>query len=273
MIFKEIFSFFSYEFVRNAFFVGLLISLSFSFLSPFLVLKNCSLLGHSLSDVGLATFALASLVNISPVFLSIPFMVLISFFVFYFGNRNKSDGSSLLAIFSTAAVAFGIIVTSFNKGFNSNFYSYIFGSVFSVQKGDLAWSLILTTFVILSFFIFYNKFFIIMFDETFAKSRGFNVLFYKFFISVLISITAVLGIKMVGSLLISSFMIFPAIISKKVAKSFKQLLFYCAIFSTVSFIFGFFLSLVFNVPTGAGIVLISVFLLVFSKLFALKFSN
>ena len=270
MFFKEIAALFSYEFVRNAFFVGILVSISFSFLSPFLVLKNCSLLGHSLSDVGFATFAVASALNLSSMFLSIPIMVLVSFFIIYFGSKKKNEGSSLIAIFSTAAAAVGITVTSLKKGVNTNIYSYMFGSVFSVNKKDLLLSLVLVTVVFLAFFIFYNKFFLIMFDEDFAKSKGFNVVFYKFLISILISITTVLGIKMVGSLLVSSFMIFPVLISKKIAKSFKKILVYSAVFSVISFVVGLLFSLVFSFPTGAGIVLTNVFLLILLELLTLN---
>ena len=266
MFFEEISTFFSYEFVRNAFFIGILISISFSFLSPFLVLKNCSLLGHSLSDIGFATFAIASVLNSSPIFFSIPIMILASFFIIYFGSGKKGDGSSLIAAFSTVSVALGIMITSLNNGFNNSIYNYMFGSVFSVKKEDLLVSLVLTTIVFLTLVVFYNKFFLIMFDEDFAKAKGFNVAFYKFLISVLISITTVLGIKMVGSLLVSSFMVFPVLISKKMAKSFKSILVYSALFSVLSFVVGFFLSLIFSFPTGAGIVLTSVFLLMFFSL-------
>ncbi len=256
----SIFSLFSYSFVRNAFFVGILISFSFSFLSSFLVLKNCSLLGHGLSDVGFATFAIASALGASPVFVAVPAMILVSFFIFCFSQGKKNEGSTLIAIFSTTAMALGIVTASLNGGFNSGLYNYMFGSVFSLQYDDVVLSLILTTVVILVFLLFYSRIFLVMFDEDFAKARGFNVNFYKFLMSALVAVVTVLGIKMVGTLLVSSLMVFPAAISNRIAKSFKQLTFYSALFSCLSFIVGMLVSLGLGVPTGAAIVIINVIL-------------
>ncbi len=258
---------FSYSFVKNALFVGILVSVSFSFLSSFLVLKNCSLLGHGLSDVGFATFSVASVLGVAPIFVSVPVMILVSFFIFCFSQGKSNEGGTLVAVVSTSAVAVGIILSSLNKGFNSNLYNYMFGSVFSLQKRELIFSLFIATAVLLVFFLFYDRIFLVMFDEDFAKARGFNVNFYKFLMSTLVAFVTVLGIKMVGTLLVSSLMVFPAAISRCIARSFRQMTVYSALFSVLCFVLGLLFSLVFSVPTGASVIIINVIFFIFAHVY------
>ena len=260
MIFESLANLFSYEFIRNAFFAGIFISLGFSILSPILLIKGCTLLGHGLSDVGFATFSIASILSLSPIFVSMPLMMIVSFLIICFSHNRKYNASSLIAVFSTAALAIGITVASLNKGINSTIYSYMFGSIFSVSKKDLILSIVVNSIAVLIFILFYNKFFLISIDEDFAKSRGFKVIFYKLLISLLIASVTVLGIKLVGTLLVSSFMLFPALISKKMASSFKSLVLFSFVFSVLSFTSGMLTSFIFNIPTGASIVFVNVVL-------------
>lgn len=263
MGFENLFNLFTYEFIRNAFLAGIFISLGFSVLSSLLFVKDCTLLGHGLSDIGFATFSVASALNASPVFVSIPLMVLITFFIICFSQSRKYSASSLIAVFSTLALAIGIAVASLNKGINSNVYSYMFGSIFSVSTKDLIFSIVVNSFAVLVFSLFYNKILLIFLDEDFAKSRGFNIIFYRFLMSLLIASVTVLGIKMVGTLLVSSFMVFPALISKKMSNSFKGLVILSFVFSILSFTAGMLISFILNIPTGASIVFVNVILVIF----------
>lgn len=268
MIFENLNNLFSFEFVRNAFIAGIFVSIGFSALSFLLFLKDCTLLGHGLSDVGFATFAVASALNVSPLFVSIPVMVVVSFFIICFSQSKKYSGSALIAVFSTTALAIGITIAALNKGINSSsVYSYMFGSIFSITKNDLITATVLNSLVILVFILFYNKMLLTLLDEDFAKSKGLNVIFYKFLVASLTAVVTILGIKMVGTLLVSSLMVFPCIISKKIARSSKMLVVFSLVFSVLSFIFGIFLSFTLNIPAGASIVFVNVaFMVVFSLL-------
>ena len=262
MIFENLFNLFTYEFIRNAFLAGIFISLGFSVLSSLLFVKDCTLLGHGLSDIGFATFSVASALNASPFFVSIPLMVIVTFFIICFSQNRNYSASSVIAVLSTLALAVGITVASLNKGINSNIYSYMFGSIFSVSTKDLIFSIVVNSVAVLVFSLFYNKILLISLDKDFAKSRGFNITFYRLLMALLIASVTVLGIKMVGTLLVSSFMVFPALISKKVSSSFKRLVVLSFIFSILSFTAGILISFILNIPTGASIVFVNVTLVV-----------
>ena len=138
----------------------------------------------------------------------------------------------------------------------------MFGSIFSVSTKDLIFSIVVNSVAVLVFSLFYNKILLISLDKDFAKSRGFNITFYRLLMALLIASVTVLGIKMVGTLLVSSFMVFPALISKKVSSSFKRLVVLSFIFSILSFTAGILISFILNIPTGASIVFVNVTLVV-----------
>ena len=175
----------------------------------------------------------------------------------------KSDAA--IAAVSASALAIGVSVTSLTTGMTTDVNSYMFGSILAMSKNDVAMSIILSIIVISIFIIFYNRLFLITSDEDFAKAIGINITFYQFLISFLTAITIVIGMRMMGTLLISSLIIFPAFIAKKFVRSFKYLVILSAFFSIFCFIFGILISFLFNLPTGAGIVLVNVVTLIFSS--------
>ena len=259
---NEIVNILSYPFMIRAIIVGILVSFCAALLGVVLILKRYALIGHGLSDVGFAALSLATAIGISPIYIATPIVIIVSFIIMYISQSKKINGDIAIGIFSTGALSFGVIITAFSRGFNMDVYSYMFGSILAMNKTDLVVSIFLSVIVIFIFILFYNRLFIISADENFARAIGINIRFYQFLISLLTALTVVVGMRMMGTLLISSLIIFPAFIAKKFVRSFKYLVVLSAMFSIFCFVFGLIASLVFDLPTGAGIVLVNIIVLI-----------
>lgn len=273
MSFDDLLSVLSYPFMIRAIIVGVLVSFCASLLGVILVLKRYSLIGHGLSDVGFAALALALAVGASPIYVATPIVIAASFVIMYVSQNKRINGDVAIGIFSTGALSFGIIITAISKGFNMDIYSYMFGSVLAMSSFDVVVSVALSVVVIATFAIFYNRLFIVTADEDFARAIGINVTFYQFLISFLTALTVVVGMRMIGTLLISSLIIFPAIIARRFVRSFKYLVLLSALISVFCFIFGILISFFYNLPTGAGIVLVNIILLTVSAFVSSIFSR
>ncbi len=259
---NEIVNILSYPFMVRAIIVGILVSFCAALLGVVLILKRYALIGHGLSDVGFAALSLATTIGVSPIYVATPIVIIASFIIMYISQSKKINGDIAIGIFSTGALSFGVIITAFSKGFNMDVYSYMFGSILAMNKTDLVVSIFLSVIVIFTFILFYNRLFIISADEDFARAIGINIRFYQFLISLLTALTVVVGMRMMGTLLISSLIIFPAFIAKKFVRSFKYLVVLSALFSILCFVLGLIASLVFDLPTGAGIVLVNIIVLI-----------
>ncbi len=258
---NEIIDILSYPFMIRAIIVGILVSFCAALLGVILVLKRYALIGHGLSDVGFAALSLATAIGVSPIYIATPIVIFASFIIMYISQSKKINGDIAIGIFSTGALSFGVIITAFSRGFNMDVYSYMFGSILAMNRTDLFVSLFLSVIVIFVFILFYNRLFIISSDENFARAIGINIRFYQFLISLLTAVTVAVGMRMMGTLLISSLIIFPAFIAKKLVRSFKYLVILSALFSIFCFVFGLIASLIFDLPTGAGIVLVNIIVL------------
>lgn len=273
MSFDDLLSVLSYPFMIRAIIVGVLVSFCASLLGVILVLKRYSLIGHGLSDVGFAALALALAVGASPIYVATPIVIAASFVIMYVSQNKRINGDVAIGIFSTGALSFGIIITAISKGFNMDIYSYMFGSVLAMSSFDVVVSVALSVVVIAAFVIFYNRLFIVTADEDFARAIGINVTFYQFLISFLTALTVVVGMRMIGTLLISSLIIFPTIIARRFVRSFKYLVLLSALISVFCFILGILISFFYNLPTGAGIVLVNIILLAVSAFVSSIFSR
>ena len=211
---------FSYTFMQRAFVVGLLISLCAALIGVSLVLRRYSMIGDGLSHVAFGSVALATILGIAPIEFSIPIVIIVSFLILKLNNSSRLSGDSLVAIISASALAIGTFLISIN-GVNIDINSYLFGSILSLDSNDVIFSIILSLIVIILYIISYNKIFAITFDETFAKSIGINVDLYNIIFASLCSIIVVLGMRLVGSLLISSLLIFPTLTAINIFKKFK----------------------------------------------------
>ena len=255
---NDLIEIFKMPFMIRAFAAGILISLCAALLGVVLVLKHYSLIGHGLADVGFAAMSVAVALGYSPMAVSMPAVIIASFIIMAYSQKKGVSGDSALGIAAAASLSIGIIVVSSTKGFNIDVSAYMFGSILAMDSYDVILSTVLAIIVAGLFILFYNRIFLITVDETFASASGINVTLYQFLISFLTALTVVVGMKMMGTLLISSLVIIPAVTAKKISRSFKSLVINSSIISIICFILGMTASVVFYIPTGAGIVAVSV---------------
>ncbi len=246
-----------YDFIIRAILVGSLIALSSAFLGIFLVLQRQSMIGDGLAHVSFATIAIALFFNQSPLIVSIPLVILASFLIIKLNDKAGINGDAAIGLISAFAVALGVLISSLSQGFNIDLFCYLFGSILVISQLDVILSIILSVIVIVLIVFYYNSLFAMTYDQEFAKVIGLDTNKMKYLISVLTSITVVLGIRVVGTMLISSMIIFPTVTALLVTKSFKETILMSTIVSVLSVILGIFISYIFNLPTGATIVIIN----------------
>ncbi len=242
----------------RALIVGILVSLCAALLGVSLVLKRFSMIGDGLSHVGFGALAIAAVMNLAPMAVAIPVVIVAAFLLLRLSSNSKINGDAAIALISTGALAIGVMAVSVSKGMNIDINSYLFGSIVSVSRGDVVISVVLALAVLLMFVLLYTKIFAITFDESFAKATGINVNLYNMLIALLTAITIVIGMRLMGSMLISSLIIFPALCSMRVFKSFLSVTICSAVISVVTFIIGMFISYAANTPCGASIVCVNI---------------
>lgn len=258
-------SLFSYSFILRAVLVGIMVSLCASVLGVNLVLKRYSMIGDGLSHVSFGALALAAALNMAPLMVSIPIVVIAAFFLLRISENSKLSGDAAIAVFASSSLAFGIIITSLTSGINADVCNYMFGSILAMSTTDVYISIILSVLVLIMYLVFYNRIFAITFDENFSRATGVKVNVYNMLIAVLTALTIVLGMRIMGSLLISSLIIFPALSAMRVCKFFKSVIITSAIISVVCFFFGIIFSYALEIPVGASVVCVNLctFLLFF----------
>ena len=257
----------NYPFMQKAIICGISISFCAALIGVILVLKRYSMIGHGLGEVGFAALSLALVFNLPEMYVAIPIVIIASFIILLISQKKGESGDIPIALVSTAALAFGVIITSISKGFNIDVYNYMFGSVLSMTINDVILSVTLSIVLVIVYIIFYNRLFMITFDEKYAKVCGISVTFYQFLISLITAIVVVLGMRMMGTLLISSLIVFPAIIARKLTNSFKNMVILSVLISVVCFVFGILTSFFLNLPTGACIVAVYIVSLGISSIF------
>ena len=258
----------SYPFMVRAVVVGVLVSLCAALLGVSLVLKRYSMIGDGLSHVGFGAMAVATAFNFAPLVFSIPVVIAAAFLLLRISESSKIKGDSAIAIISTGALAVGVITVSLTTGMNTDVSSYMFGSILSMTDDDVVLSVILCICVLFMFVFFYTKIFAVTFDESFAKATGTRTGLYNSLIALLTAVTVVLGMRMMGALLISALIIFPALTSMSLCKSFRSVTICSVILSLVCFLIGITASYGLNTPTGATVVVVNIIALIIFKLIA-----
>jgi len=253
-IMNAIYEMFSYSFIVRGIIVGGLVALCASVLGVILVLKRYSMIGDGLSHVGFGSMAVGLAFNFAPLKIAIPIVIISAFFLLRISENAKLKGDSAIALFSSSSVAIGVIVNALSKGTNIDLNSYMFGSILAVSKEDMFICISMGIVVILSFIIFYHNIFSVTFDEDFTRATGVNVSLYKSLLSVLTAITIVIGMRIMGTMLISSLIIFPALTSMRVFKRFKTVIISSVFVSLTCFFIGMIMSYIYEIPTGASIV-------------------
>lgn len=256
---------FSYGFMVRALIAGVLISLSAALIGTPLVLKKNSMLSDGLSHVAFGAFALASVLGFASPWIAIPVVIIASFFVLKLSDNAKIHGDSAIALMSASALAIGTFVVSI-AGTNIDINNYLFGSIISIGSSDVFLALGLLIVTVTTYVVFHNKIFALTFDEKFARAIGINTKFYNALFAILCSVLIVLGMRLMGALLISSLIIFPTLSAQTIFKSFKSVTVSGAVLSVLGFIVGLVTSYLLGTPTGATIVLVDLFILVFLKI-------
>lgn len=251
---SEIMNMLSYHFMQRAIIVGVLVSVCAALLGVSLVLKRYSMIGDGLSHVGFGALAVASAFGLAPLWVAVPVVIIAAVFLLNLQQSGKVKGDAAVAIISSASLAIGVITVSLTTGMNTEVSSYMFGSILSLSRSDTILSVILSSAVLALFILFYPRIFAVTFDETFAKATGTDTGFYNMLLAVLTAVTVVLGMRMMGALLISSLIIFPALSAMRVCKSFKAVIITSAVISVLCFIAGIIASYFLETPTGASIV-------------------
>ncbi|MCQ2434499.1 MAG: metal ABC transporter permease [Oscillospiraceae bacterium] len=233
---------------------GVAVSLCSSLLGVSMVLKRCSMIGDGLSHVGYGTLCIAVAMGWAPIQVTIPVVIVAAYILLRLSESRKSRGDTAIAMFSTSALALGILVSS-KANLTTDVSHYMFGSILAMTHGDVILSVVLSVCVLLVYLLFYDKIFAVTFDENFAQATGLNVRFYNLLIAVLTAVTVVLGMMMMGALLISSLMIFPAVTAMRICRSFKRVVVTSVIISVTCFLVGLFLSLWLDTAVGASVIL------------------
>lgn len=262
---------FSYQFLVRAVIVGSLVSLCSALLGVSLVLKRYSMIGDGLSHVGFGSLAVAMALGLAPLQVSIPVVLLAAFALLRLSESGRIRGDSAIAIISTSSLALGVLTISITTGMNTDVCNYLFGSILAMSKADVNLSLVMSAVVLTLYLFFYHRLFSVTFDETFARATGVPTGLYNLLLAALTAVTVVLGMRLMGAMLISSLIIFPALTAMRVCKRFRSVIWVSAILSLVCFFIGISVSYAFATAAGASVVAVNLFaFLLFSLVGMLK---
>ncbi|MEE1071350.1 MAG: metal ABC transporter permease [Cellulosilyticum sp.] len=253
-------SYFGYPFVRYALIVGVLIALCSSLLGVTLVLKRFSFIGDGLSHIAFGVMAVATIFNLSnDIILVMPVTIMTAILLLRTGQNTKIKGDAAIAMLSVGSLAVGYLILnlfSTSANVSGDVCSTLFGStsILTLTKGEVWVCIIMSIVVVFLFCFYYNKIFAVTFDEQFAKAIGVRVERYNLLIAVVTAIIIVLAMNLVGSLLISALIIFPALSSMRIIQSFKGVVICSAIISVCCAVSGMLVSILFSTPVGSTIV-------------------
>ncbi len=257
---EKIILYMQYPFVRYAVIVGVLIALCSSLLGVTLVLKRFSFIGDGLSHVAFGAISIAAVFDVSnDMMIVLPITVLSAVLLLRTGQNAKIKGDAAIAMISVGALAFGYLIMnvfSTSSNLSGDVCSTLFGStsILTLTQKEVNLCMVLSIAVVIIFILFYNKIFAVTFDENFAKATGTKADAYNLIIAIIIAVIIVLAMNLVGSLLISALVIFPALSSMRIFKSFKMVTIFSAVLSVVCSFLGIIISILAGTPVGSTIV-------------------
>ena len=259
----NILTMFSFPFMQRALIAGVLVSLCAALLGVSLVLKRYSMIGDGLSHVSFGALAIAVALGITPLWFSIPVVILAAFLLLRVADNPRWNSDAAIAAMSASSLAIGILVISRTTGMTTDVDNYMFGSVLAMGRTDVALSVVLCLAVLVLFLLFYHKIFAVTFDENFSRATGLKADRYNTLLAILTALTIVLGMRMMGAMLISSLVIFPALTAMRLFRSFRGVVICAAVASVACFCIGLTVSFAFSPPVGATVVAadLSLFLL------------
>lgn len=263
-LFDKLQLYIQYPFVRNALIAGVLIALCSSLLGVTLVLKRFSFIGDGLSHVAFGAIAVAAVTHVTNQMMLVLPVTVIAAVVLLAGSKNrKIKGDAAVAMISVGALAIGYMIMNLwptSGNISKDVCTTLFGStsILTLKTFDVVLCVVLSVIVAAVFIIFYNKIFAVTFDENFAVATGTNAGAYNFLIAVIIAVIIVLAMNLVGSLLISALVIFPALSAMRVFKNFKAVTICSAVLSVVCALLGILISILFSTPVGSTIVTVDI---------------
>jgi len=261
------FEMFSYPFMQRALIVGLLIAICAALVGVSLVLRRNSMIGDGLSHTAFSAFALAAVFGFAPLAFALPVVIAASFFVLRLSKNRKIHGDAAIGVLSASSLAIGTFAISVTKGVNIDLNSYLFGSILSVGWLDVLYSAILAIVVAALYLFAYHRIFAITFDEDFAKSVGVKTEVYDAIFAIICSAVIVLGMRLLGSLLISSLVIFPTLAAMRLCRTFRGVVAASVIVSALAFIVGLVVSYVAATPTGATVVIANLIIFILAVIY------
>lgn len=259
-----------YPFVRYALIVGVLIALCSSLLGVTLVLRRFSFIGDGLSHVAFGAMAVATIFNLTndTIFI-MPVTVLAAILLLKTGQNTKLKGDAAIAMLSVGALAIGYLVLnvfSTSANITGDVCSTLFGStsILTLTQEEVVVCVIMSIVVVIFYVLFYNRIFSVTFDENFTKAMGKRADVYNLLIAIITAVIIVLAMNLVGSLLVSALIIFPALSAMRLMYSFKGVVLYAAVLSVLGAFFGMLISILFSTPVGSTIVLIHILIFFFN---------
>lgn len=264
MVFEKLFEYFRFPFVRHALIVGILVALCASLLGIILVLKRYSYIGDGLSHVAFGALTIATVVNISNnMLIVLPITIISAILLLRIGQNAKIKGDAALAMISVGSLAVGYLllnVFSASSNVAGDVCSTLFGSTgfITLSDNEVILCVVLSVIVLAMYLLFYNKIFSVTFDESFAKASGLRTNIYNLLIATVTAVVIVLSMRLVGSLLITALIIFPALSAMRVFKNFKCVVICSAIVASSCAVLGLFASILLETPTGATIVVANI---------------
>jgi len=263
-----------FPFMQRALIAGIILAVLLAFLGVFAVLKRMSFLGDGIAHASLAGIAIGLLASLNPLVIAIFYSVIIALLIYVLEKKTKLSVDAIIGILFTASLALGVVLMSFKSGYQPDLISFMFGNILAVNVNDLIIMASISVVVIIFLAIFYKKLSLVAFDKEGAYLAGINVSLFEILFNVFLAIAIVLGVKILGIILVSALLIIPASTSKIVSKSFKSLIISSIIIGEITVLSGLILSYVFDLPSGAIIVLCgtAIFILVasFYRLFVYR---
>lgn len=256
---ETIANYFDYGFVKYALIAGILVSLCAALLGVILVLKRYSMIGDGLSHVAFGAISVAAVLKVTPMYFALPVTIVAAVFLLRTGKNSKIKGDAAIAMLSVGALALGYLlmnIFSTNANVSGDVCTTLFGStsILTLSKSDVYVCLALAAAVIIIYILFYNKIFAVTFDEDFASATGTASSAYNFALAVITAIVIVIAMELVGALLISALIIFPALSSMRIFKSFKAVIISSALTAVFCSGLGIMISMLCDTPVGATIV-------------------
>ncbi len=242
-------------FVHRAAIAGILVGFLGSSFGSLVVQRKMSFMGDGLAHAAFGGVALGLLLNTEPLWIAVPFTLLVSFLISWLKERTKLETDTSIGIFFAVSVALGIVFISMKKDYSTDAFAYLFGSILSVTNADLIITAILSVVVIVVFKLFWSSWAYSAFDRDLAESDRINVRRDEYIFSMLLSLVIVISIKLVGIVLISSFLVIPAATAKLISDTFYKMTINAVIIGVISSLCGLLLSILFDMPSGAIIIL------------------